>query len=102
MLDLQARHQILDETPRLVKMGDAFSQLLNVSLLPNHRSTTANESISGRCHRMGWKRAEFIIDFIFFRLGQGPHHCRDSYLADLSRASLTLLAHGQSVGGQRE
>lgn len=39
---------IYDPTPRLVKIGDALSQLVNV-IWPfwDHRDTTANESISG-------------------------------------------------------
>ena len=45
-------------TPRLIKIGDALSQLANVTLLPRHRETTANESISGRAHRLGWRRTE--------------------------------------------
>ena len=55
----------MDTTPRIIKIGDALSQLVNVALLPTHRSTTANESISGRAHRMGWAvRENRCIDAI--------------------------------------
>ena len=70
--------------PRLIKIGDAMSQLLNVALLPRHRETTANESISGRAHRMGWRRVEAVIDFIF--LPWERDHCRRAHEADLRRA----------------
>jgi lysozyme family protein len=54
-----------DDTPRLVKIGDAISQLFNVTFLPRHRETNANESISGRAHRKGWKRTERFINWLF-------------------------------------
>lgn len=72
------------DAPRWIKIGDAFSQLVNVTLLPRHRETTANESISGRAHRMGWRRVEAAIDFIF--LPWERDHCRRAYEADLRRA----------------
>lgn len=71
-------------TPRLIKIGDAFSQLLNVALLPRHRETTANESISGRAHRLGWRRVERVIDWLF--CWWEPEHCRRAHEADLRRA----------------
>lgn len=70
--------------PRLIKIGDAMSQLFNVALLPRHRETTANESISGRAHRLGWRRAERFIDWLFSPWE--PEHCRRSHEADLRRA----------------
>lgn len=48
--------------PRLIKIGDALSQLANVTLLPRHRETTANESISGRAHEADLRRARQLID----------------------------------------
>lgn len=66
---------------RWEKVGDALSQLANVLLLPNHEDTTANESISGRSHRMGWKTAESLIDLVF-----GEGHCKAAYEKDLQRA----------------
>lgn len=64
----------------LLRLGDALSQLLNVAIL----NGDANESISGRAHREGWKTAERIIDTLFRPIGSA--HCRTAYRADLSRA----------------
>ena len=73
-----------DTTPRYIKVGDAISQLLNVSLLSRHKYTNANESISGRCHRCGWKRAEKVINALFYVFEKD--HCRKAYIADINRA----------------
>ena len=73
-----------DKTARLIKIGDALSQLINVALLPRHHETTANESISGRSYRCGWKRAQRVIDWLFSPFEKD--HCRASYDADLRRA----------------
>jgi len=64
----------------LTRLGDATSQWLNVALL----NGDANESISGRAHREGWKTAERIIDWLLRPLG--PDHCRTAYEADVARA----------------
>lgn len=72
-------------TPRLIKVGDALSQLVNVALLPQHTQTTANESISGRAHRLGWQRTARAIDWLFS--WWEDEHCRRSHEADLKRAS---------------
>ena len=82
-----------DPTPRLVKIGDAFSQLVNVALLPNHTQTTANESISGRAHRCGWKRTEAIIDWLFSPWERD--HCFMSHKADLRRAGQLLAGENK-------
>ena len=86
---------IHDPTPRIVKIGDALSQLINVALLPDHKSTTANESVSGRSHRMGWRLARWIDALFFFQ--SGPCHCERSYLADLERARKTIEAHERNA-----
>ena len=78
----------MDTTPRIIKIGDALSQLINVALLPGHRQTTANESISGRAHRMGWRRIERVIDAVFSPLERD--HCRKAHEADVAR-SMKLL-----------
>jgi hypothetical protein len=83
---------IVDQTPRWVKVGDAISQLINVALLPQHTSTTANESISGRCHRCGWRTAELVINFLF--LWMERDHCRVAHLNDVTRAVALLEAEG--------
>lgn len=75
-------------TSRLVKIGDALSQLCNVAFLPNHRSTTPNESISGRAYRMGWIRTQMVIDFIFSPFEK--NHCKTAYLNDIARARKLL------------
>jgi hypothetical protein len=77
-----------DMTPRLIKVGDAVSQFVNVAFLPRHTETTANESISGRAHRLGWKRAERCINWLFSWWEQD--HCRRSHEADLKRAAELL------------
>lgn len=77
-----------DPTPRLIKVGDAVSQLINVALLPRHTETTANESISGRAHRQGWRRTERVIDFVFSPWERD--HCMRSHQADLRRAGELL------------
>jgi hypothetical protein len=64
----------------LIRLGDALSQLLNVALL----NGDANESISGRAHREGWKTAERVINGLLRPLG--PDHCRTAYEADVARA----------------
>lgn len=68
---------------RLLLIGDALSQLLNVALLPRVSETTANESISGRAHRQGWTRVERVINRLIF---WERDHCRVSHEADLRRA----------------
>ena len=73
-----------DTTPRYIKVGDAISQLLNVSLLSRHKYTNANESISGRCHRCGWKCAEKVINALFYVFEKD--HCRKAYIADIGIA----------------
>jgi hypothetical protein len=69
------------------RIGDATSQWLNVFLF----NGDPNESISGRSYREGW-RAKWWIDSA---LGFG--HCRGAFVADLERAKLSLLAHGDIV-----
>jgi hypothetical protein len=70
-----------DPSPRLHKIGDALSQLLNVSNpLWDHTDTTPNESTSGRAYRCGWQ-LEQLIDAIF-----GRGHCASAHHKDLERA----------------
>lgn len=67
---------------RLVKIGDALSQLLNVALFPKHKETDANESVSGRAYRKQWKLRHLINKLFFWQ----EDHCRDAYFNDLERA----------------
>jgi len=76
-------------TSRIMKIGDALSQLINVMFLPNHRYTTPNESISGRAWRRQKKTAIKIIDFIFSKIEKD--HCKLSYEADIKRAKEYLV-----------
>lgn len=57
----------------------ACSQLANVLLLQGH----PNESISGRCHREGW-RFKKVVNAIFFWQAD---HCRGAYSKDLKWAN---------------
>lgn len=77
-----------DPTPRLIKIGDALSQLFNVAVLPRHKETNANESISGRSHRQGWTLMARFIDLL---LGEG--HCERAFLNDIKRAHRTLTVY---------
>ena len=65
---------------RLIRAGDAVSQFCNVVFLNGE----ANESISGRCYREGWKRAERCIDVVFSPFESG--HCKNAFDNDLQRA----------------
>lgn len=78
---------------RLIAIGDALSQLANVTFLPNLKDTTPNESISGRAYRKGWKRAEKFIDSLFSPFEK--NHCRRSYEDDVQRA-LDLLEKAEN------
>lgn len=69
---------------RLIKIGDALSQLGNVAFLPRHAETNANESISGRAWRQGWYRTVIIIDWLFS--WWEADHCQKSHEADIKRA----------------
>lgn len=64
----------------LIRVGDAVSQFFNVLLLNGE----ANESISGRCYRELWIRAECFID----RLASPweSDHCKKAFENDLNRA----------------
>lgn len=80
---------------RLIKIGDALSQLGNVLLLPRHLETTANESISGRSFRCGWTTAQKFIDFLFSPFEK--EHCRMADIYDEARSVKMLLDRGYSI-----
>jgi len=73
----------------LVRVGDAVSQLLNVTILIGKNP---NESISGRSWRLrtkpGWKQLRIAIDWMFS--WWASDHCRGAYYADLTRARMLL------------
>ena len=63
---------------RLIRIGDALSQLLNVILLNGH----PNESLSGRAWRTqsGWR---IVIDTVLFF---DKEHCKTAYDNDIKYA----------------
>lgn len=63
----------------LIRLLDATSQWLNVALLRGD----ANESISGRAFRQGWRRTEAVIDTLVW---WEPDHCRRAHETDILRA----------------
>jgi len=63
----------------LDRVFDSLSQVLNVLFL----NGDANESISGRAHRLEWNIVELIINAVFF---WEPDHCYWAYMNDLERA----------------
>jgi hypothetical protein len=80
-----------DETPRLHKMADAVSQFINVATARDHAGTTANESVSGRAHRLRLRREKWIDRVFWWQ--RDPPHCEGSYLADLERARAFEAQH---------
>ncbi len=69
---------------RLIRLGDAISQLLNVLLFNGH----PNESISGRCYRTNSKWYKVIDTILWF----DKEHCRTAYLNDVDYARQLITA----------
>lgn len=61
-----------------IRIGDAFSQLLNVAILNGH----PNESLSGRAWRTK-SRWYLVIDIVLFF---DKEHCKTAYLNDADYA----------------
>ena len=80
--------EVLEEVLGYVtRVGDATSQLINVAVL---FGDNANESVSGRSHRLkdkskGWSWLNSFIDFAF-----DENHCERAYLNDVARAKKTI------------
>ncbi len=80
--------KVLQETiSYLTRVGDATSQLVNVTFL---FGVNANESVSGRAHRLKtkhkpWKWVNSTLDFIL-----SQDHCERAYFNDLVRAKKTI------------
>jgi len=80
--------EALNEALKYVtRVGDATSQLVNVTIL---FGDNANESVSGRSHRLknkhkvwGWLNA--TIDYVF-----DENHCERAYINDVARAKKTV------------
>ena len=80
--------EVLKETLGYVtRVGDATSQLINVTIL---FGDNANESVSGRSHRLkdkskAWAWLGASIDYVF-----DENHCERAYNNDVARAAKTL------------
>jgi len=83
---------------RLIAMGDAASQLVQVAVCPHRdRPPNANESLSGRSYREGWWTEPFIDAMFFWQ--RLPGHCERAYWKDVDRAEQTVReAKGRKVG----
>ena len=71
----------------VTRVGDATSQFVNVAFL---WGDNANESVSGRSHRMkdkskAWRWLNASIDYIF-----DENHCERAYVNDVARAQRTV------------
>jgi hypothetical protein len=73
---------------RLWNITDALSQLANVTFLPGAYQTNANESVSGRAYREGWRFVVGVINIMFFwdRGPDGEGHCQLADQRDMQRA----------------
>lgn len=85
--------------PYYMRVGDAFSQLINTAILGGD----ANESISGRASRIVrwdnpdhrvWNLAYRVINALFFLQ---ENHCDEAYDNDVSRAARLLKQHSDRV-----
>jgi hypothetical protein len=75
----------------LIKLGDAFSQLLNVLILngdPNH-------SISGDAWRFKRVKAQKVLDFIFWPFEKD--HCYKAHLHDVQKATKLAQEWNNSI-----
>jgi len=66
---------------RLYKLGDAFSQFLNVLIY----NADSNYSISGDAYRFNRYRLRAAIDAVL-----GVEHCKEAYLNDVRKAKALL------------
>jgi len=77
----------------LLTVGDALSQLINVSVF---LSEDANESLSGRAytqrHTKFWGVVYKTINLLYSVIG-ADNHCYQAYTKDLARASAYLRKH---------
>ena len=77
---------------RLIKIGDALSQLVNTFPPFNGHP---NESLSGRAYRTGSKW-EGVIDKVFYRQDR---HCKTAYNNDLLYAKKLIEQHESRESG---
>ena len=76
---------------QLVIIGDALSQLGNTMI----GGKNANESISGRSYREGWKLETWIDRLFFWQV----RHCKASYENDVHRAVELLTENDRRESG---
>jgi len=74
---------------RLIRIGDAFSQLLNVLIFNGH----PNESLSGRAWRTKSKWYKVIDALLWF----DKNHCMTAYINDLNYAKELVAGIDESV-----
>lgn len=72
-------------TSRLIRLGDAVSQLGNVLLF----NGDPNYSISGEAWRKGRHRLRRVIDWLFSPFE--ADHCRSAYLNDVQKARALVV-----------
>jgi hypothetical protein len=68
----------------LIRLGDAFSQLLNVLVFGGH----PNHSVSGDAWRFKREPLRRVIDFVFRPFEK--NHCYNAHLSDVRHASRLL------------
>ncbi len=73
---------IIAGSKRAYRLAFGFDQTANVAIGGHH-----DEKISSRAHRCGWKRAEALIDALFFF---DPEHCRTSFENEVAEAQRYL------------
>ena len=71
-----------------VQLFIAVDQLLNVLTNPFSKQTWADETLSSRCGRLGYrypyKAWKILIDIVFYPL-QGPNHCVNAFKKEQQR-----------------
>ena len=79
---------------RLWNIADAVSQLFQVTFAPRARDTSANESLSGRSHREGWRWLERAIDLLCWWDTDGARgHCALADERDYIRAKRKVMEY---------
>ena len=76
------------------RLGNAMSQFFNVLLL----NGDANESISGRSYRCGW-RSEKYIDMVFSWFSD-EDHCMMSHVNELKWANSFIKSKREGTNGK--
>lgn len=72
---------------RLIRLGDAFSQFLNVLIFGGD----SNHSISGDAYRFKRERLMRMLDWVFYPFES--EHCRKAYFHDVAKAVKLIAEH---------